>query len=110
MDVDKKQYLFEARTRHALGQSTIEACQNLVKLCPKYVPAYTMIREEAMSASYQIEMDEDESENVLVTAFNNKEISSADFEKTMEEADKTNATFRIFSKKIRRIKIKDVNL
>lgn len=110
VDVDKKQYLFEARTRHALGQSTIEACQNLVKLCPKYVPAYTMIREEAMSASYQIEMDEDESENVLVTAFNNKEISSADFEKTMEEADKTNATFRIFSKKIRRIKIKDVNL
>lgn len=110
VDVDKKQYLFEARTRHALGQSTIEACQNLVKLCPKYVPAYTMIREEAMSASYQIEMDEDESENVLVTAFNDKEISSADFEKTMEEADKTNTTFRIFSIKIRRIKIKDVNL
>ena len=110
VDVDKKQYLFEARTRHALGQSTIEACRNLVKLCPKYVPAYTMIREEAMSGSYQIELDEDESENVLVTAFNDKEISSADFEKTMEEADKTNATFRIFSKKIRRIKIKDVNL
>ncbi len=110
VDVDNKQYLFEARTRHALGQSTIEACQNLVKLCPKYVPAYTMIREEAMSASYQIEMDEDESENVLVTAFNDKEISSADFEKTMEEADKTNTTFRIFSIKIRRIKIKDVNL
>lgn len=110
VDVDKKQYLFEARTRHTLGQSTIEACQNLVKLCPKYVPAYTMIREEAMSASYQIEMAEDESENVLVTAFNDKEISSADFEKTMEEANKTNATFRIFGKKIRRIKIKDVNL
>ena len=29
---------------------------------------------------------------------------------TMEEADKTNATFRIFSKKIRKIEIKDVNL
>lgn len=110
VEIDKKQYLFEARTKLALGKSTIEACRHLVKLCPKYVPAYVMIREEAMANGCQIEMAENESENVLVDAFNNKELDSADFEKTMEEADKTNATFRIFSKKIRNIEIKDVNL
>lgn len=110
VEIDKKQYLFEARTKLALGKSTIEACRHLVKLCPKYVPAYVMIREEAMANGCQIGMAEDESENVLVDAFNNKELDSADFEKTLEEADKTNATFRIFSKKIRKIEIKDVNL
>lgn len=110
VEIDKKQYLFEARTKQALGKSTIEACRHLVKLCPKYIPAYVMIREEAMANDCQIVMDDDETENVLVDAFNNKELGSADFEKTMEEADKTNATFRVFSKKIRKIEIKDVNL
>lgn len=110
VEIDKKQYLFEARTKQALGKSTIEACRHLVKLCPKYIPAYVMIREEAMANDCQIVMDDDETENVLVDAFNNKELGSADFEKTMEEADKTNATFRVFSKKICKIEIKDVNL
>lgn len=106
--IDKKQYLFEARTKQALGKSTIEACCHLVKLCPNYVPAYTMIREEAMTNGYQIEMDDDENE--LVTAFNNKDLESSDFEKLLKEADMTNATFRIFNKKIRRIETKNVNL
>lgn len=106
--IDKKQYLFEARTKQALGKSTIEACCHLVKLCPNYVPAYTMIREEAMANGNQIEMDDDENE--LITAFNNKDLKSSDFEKLLEEADRTNAAFRIFSKKIRRIETKNVNL
>ena len=106
--IDKKQYLFEARTKQALGKSTVEACIHIVKLCPNYDPAYMMIREEAMANGNQIEMDDDENE--LITAFNNEDLKSSDFEKLLEEADKTNATFRIFSKKIRRIEIKNVNL
>ena len=81
---------------------------HIVKLCPNYVPAYMMIREEAMANGNQIEMDDDENE--LITAFNNKDLKSSDFEKLLEEADRTNAAFRIFSKKIRRIETKNVNL
>lgn len=106
--IDKKQYLFEARMKQALGKSTIEACCHLVKLCMNYVPAYAMIREESIANGYQIEMDDDENE--LITSFNNKDLESTDFEKLLEDADKTNATFRIFSKKIRRIETKNVNL
>lgn len=106
--IDMKQYLFEARSKQALGKSTVEACIHIVKLCPNYVPAYMMIREEAMANGNQIEMDDDENE--LITAFNNEDLKSSDFEKLLEEADKTNATFRIFSKKIRRIETKNVNL
>jgi tetratricopeptide (TPR) repeat protein len=106
--IDKKQYLFEARTKQALGKSTVEACSHIVKLCPNYVPAYMMIREEAMANGNQIEMDDDENE--LITAFNNEDLESSDFEKLLKEADKKNATFRFFSKKIRRIETKNVNL
>ncbi|MBR4913636.1 MAG: AAA family ATPase [Bacteroidales bacterium] len=106
--IDKKQYLFEARTKQSLGKSTMDACRHLVKLCPNYVPAYTLIREEAMANGYQIEMGEDENE--LVTAFNNKNIEASDFEKLTEKADKTSVTFRIFNKKIRIFNTKDVNL
>ena len=108
--IDKKQYLFEALTKQALGKSILEACRHLVKLCPKYVPAYLMIREAAMAGGYQIVMDEGESENALVTAFNNKELNSADFEKLLEETDKNNMSFGTFSLKVRGLKIKDVNL
>lgn len=108
--IDKKEYLFEAQLNKALGKSTLEACRHLMKLCPKYVPVYTMMREEAVAAGYQIEMDEGESENALVTAFNSKELNSADFEKLLEETDKSNMGFVAFSQKVCRIKIKDVNL
>jgi hypothetical protein len=52
----------------------------------------------------------DDDENELVIAFNNKDLESSDFEKLLKEADMKNVTFRIFSKKIRRIETKNVNL
>ena len=108
--IDKKQYLFETRINQALGQSVIEACRHLVKLCPRYIPAYMMIREESMASGHQITMEDNESENIFVTAFNNKDITASDFEKLLVDSDKSNMSFRIFSKKIRKIETKDVSL
>ena len=101
--VDKKQYLFEAQINEGLGKSVLDSCQHLIKLCPEYVPAYMMVRNEAFAKNLQIGTDEEEDENALVTAFNNKEVSSEDFEKLLEEADKENPEFKLFSTKVRKI-------
>ena len=104
--IDKKQYLFEARLNKAMGKSVIDSCRHLVKLCPQYVPTYLMMREESMANCCQITVEEEEDENALVTAFNDKNISSVDFEKKLEEADKNSFEFKLFSRKVRNIENK----
>lgn len=104
--IDKKQYLFEARLNKALGNSVIDSCRHLVKLCPQYVPTYLMMREESMANGCQITVEEEEDENALVTAFNDNNISSVDFEKKLEEADKNSFEFKLFSRKVRNIENK----
>ena len=104
--IDKKQYLFEARLNKALGNSVIDSCRHLVKLCPQYVPTYLMMREESMANGCQITVEEEEDENALVTAFNDNNISSSDFEKMLEEADKNSFEFKLFSRKVRNIEKK----
>ena len=103
MPIDKKQYLFEAKLNQKLGCSNLETCRHLVKLCPKYLSAYMMIREEAFSSNLHIEVDEEEEGNAFVVAFNDKAVSGSDFEKLLNEADKTSSEFQIFSRRARRI-------
>lgn len=104
--IDKKEYLFEAQLNKALGKSVIDSCRHLVKLCPQYVPTYLMMREESMANGCQIVVEEEEDENTLVTAFNDNNISSSDFEKMLEEADKSSFEFKLFSRKVRNIENK----
>ena len=104
--IDKKQYLFEARLNKAMGKSVIDSCRHLVKLCPQYVPTYLMMREESMANGCQITVEEEEDKNALVTAFNDNNISSVDFEKKLEEADKNSFEFKLFSRKVRNIENK----
>lgn len=104
--IDKKEYLFEAQLNKALGKSVIDSCRHLVKLCPQYVPTYLMMREESMANGCQIVVEEEEDENTLVTAFNDNNISSSDFEKMLEEADKSSFEFKLFSRKVRNIEKK----
>ena len=101
--IDKKQYLFEALLNLKLGYSNIETCCHLVKLCPEYLPAYMMIRKEALASNLHVEMDEEEEKNAIVVAFNDKTVSDSDFEKILNEADKNSTEFQIFSRRVRRI-------
>ena len=101
--IDKKQYLFEAQLNQKLRYSNLETCKHLVKLCPEYLPAYMMIRKEALASNLHVEMDEEEETNAFVVAFNDKAVSGIDFEKLLTEADKTSAEFQIFSRRVRRI-------
>ena len=102
MAIDKKQYLFEARLNQKLGRSNLETCRHLVKLCPEHLPAYIMIRKEAFANNLHIEMDEEKG-NAFVVAFNDKAVSDSDFEKHLNEADKTSEEFQKFSRRARRI-------
>lgn len=103
MDIDKKQYFFEAKLNQRLGNSIVEPCQHLIKLCPEYLPAYMMLRKEAHANNMFIETDEEE-KNAFVNAFNDVDVSESDFEKQLQEADKTQLEFKLFCRKARKIK------
>ena len=103
--VDMKQYLFEAELNEQLGNSNIDTCQHLIKLAPSYLPAYELIRKEAISNNIAIEMDENDEDNDLVNAFNDAKVSDDDFKKKLDDSDQNNFEFKQFSRKIRKIKI-----
>lgn len=101
--VDKKQYLFEAELNIQLANPNIETCRHLVKLVPSYLPAYFLMRKEVLANNLTIEMDKDDEENVLVSAFNDTTVSNDDFEAILNETEKASLTFRVFSRKVRKI-------
>lgn len=102
MVIDKKQYLFEVQLNQRLGNSVIEPCQQLIKLCPEHLPAHIFLRKEALANNMFIETDEEEN-NSFVTAFNDVDVSEIDFEKQLQEVDKTQLEFKLFCRRVRRL-------
>lgn len=105
--IDKKQYLFEAELNEQLGRTNLDTCKQLLKLCPEYLPAYVMLRKDALSEGLALEVLEGEDENALVSAFNNEAVSDDDFKKMLYEADKTSVTFKLFALRARKIKMEE---
>lgn len=103
--VDMKQYLFVAELNDQMSQPNISICMRLLKLVPGYLPAFSMIRKEALANGITIERDEAEDENDLVNAFNDATVTDDDFKKMLENSDRNTALFRQFSQKVRKIKI-----
>lgn len=103
--MDKKQYLFVAELNDQLGNPNLKTCKQLLKLVPNYLPAVLMIRKEALENGLTIENGEDEDENELIKAFNDEKVSDEDFKKMLDESDQDNSSFKLFSLKIRKIKI-----
>lgn len=103
--IDKKQYLFEAELNIQLANPNIETCKHLVKLVPSYLPAYLLMRKEALAKNLIIEMDEDDEENLLLSAFNDATVSNDDFEAILNETEKASLTFRVFSRNVRKINL-----
>ena len=103
--VDKKQYLFEAELNEQLGNPNVDTCLHLIKMVPKYLPAYRIIRKVAMANNVTIEVKEDEEENKLVVAFNDMAVSEADFMTILKDSVKEDSVFKSFSSKIRKINL-----
>lgn len=104
---DMKQYLFEMKLNLRMNLPVLKEGKRLIKLYPQYIPTYVMMRMDAIKSGLKIAVDEEDAENPLVTAFNDESISDSDFEKTLVEADKTGAVFKLFSRKVRRIETED---
>jgi hypothetical protein len=103
--IDKKQYLFEAELNSELGNPNIDTCKQLLKLCPKYIPAYIMLRREVKKEEIVIEQDEEDEENPLISAFNDTAVSEGDFKEMLEESDMTSPAFIQFAIKAKNITV-----
>ena len=76
--IDKKLYLFEAKVNDLLGNSNIEICKTLLKLCPDCIPAYVFLRNDFLRNDLSISL-EDEDVSELVRCFNDRVVSSERF-------------------------------
>lgn len=103
--IDKKQYLFEAELNAELGNTNINTCKQLLKLCPEYIPAYIMLRRETIKEELVLEQDEEDEESPLISAFNDTAVSDNDFKEMLEESDVTSPTFKQFAVKAKNISV-----
>ena len=85
--IDQKQYLFEAKLNEKLGNSNVDICKKLIKICPACLDAYAIMRREAMKDGKVIEDD-----GRLFNAFNDSSISDEDFVQALVQADKRELT------------------
>lgn len=105
--VDKKQHLFEAELNVQIGKSNIDACKQVMKLCPEYIPAYVILRSIARNAELTLEEEKDDDENPLVLAFNDTTITDEDFKEMIEKTGRDSSTFKQFSSKALKINLDD---
>lgn len=80
--IDQKQYLFMAKLNEKLGNSNVEICKKLIKLCPECVSAYAMMRREAIKDGKQIDANGN-----LFNIFNDSSISDEEFVNELSQAD-----------------------
>ncbi len=96
--IDKKQLLLEAKINTQIGNSNMTICKKLVKICPECLKAYVMLRTEALKNGKALETT-DEGENdeneQLVVAFNDKEVSDEKFEQMLVESQGSRAFARL---------------
>ncbi len=101
--IDKKQLLLEAKINTQIGNSNMSICKKLVKICPECLKAYEMLRAEALKNGKALETTDDgenDDNEQLVVAFNDKEVPHEEFEQLLAEAEKDG---KAFARLVRRI-------
>ena len=98
--IDMKQLLFEAKINERIGNPNADICKKLIKLCPDYTPAFTMLRKEALKNRQNVEYEGNEIVSNLIQLFYDANIQNDCFEKTLNETDKNSREFNIFRKKV----------
>lgn len=106
--IDKKQYLFEAKLNEKLGNSNIETCKKLIKICPECIEAYLIFRRELLQNNLFINMKEGEKENVdgemdLVIAFNTVSMVEMSFKSilTISMANRDKSFYKLMRRLLR---------
>ena len=71
-----------AKLNEKLGNSNVEICKKLIKLCPECVSAYAIMRREAIKDGKQIDANGD-----LNEFFNDISVSDEEFVAKLSQAD-----------------------
>ncbi len=101
--IDKKQLLLEAKINTQIGNSNMSICKTLIKICPECLTAYVMLRREALKngkALATVENSENDDNEQLVVAFNDKEVPHEEFEQLLAEAEKDGKAFARLGRRI----------
>lgn len=104
--IDKKQLLLEAKINTKIGNPNITICKKLIKICPECLTAYAMLRAEALKNGKVLETVEDgenDENEQLVVAFNDKEMPDEEFEQLLAAAEKDGKAFARLGRRIGRI-------
>ena len=100
--IDKKQYLFEMKLDQKLDRSVWDEGKHLIKLCPQYIPAYLMMRSDAIKDNITIEVEEDEEEPEDDNDWINALLA------LLTDIDKTSVEFKQLFRKLRNIEIENI--
>ena len=101
--IDKKQLLLEAKINSQIGNPNIPICKKLIKICPECLTAYVMLRREALKngkALATVDDGENDENEQLVVAFNNKEVPDEEFEQLLAEAGMGGKAFSRLGRRI----------
>ncbi len=101
--IDKKQLLLEAKINTQTGNSNMSICKKLVKICLECLQAYGMLRTEALKNGKALKTTDDgenDENEQLVVAFNDKEVSDEEFEQLLAEAEKDGKAFARLGRRI----------
>ena len=96
--IDKKQLLLEAKINTQIGNSNMTICKKLIKICPECLKAYVMLRTEALKNGKALETTDDaenDENEQLVVAFNDKDVSDEEFEQMLVEEQGSRAFARL---------------
>lgn len=96
--IDMKHLLFEAKINEQIGNPNADICKKLIKLCPDYTPAYSMLRKDALKNGKNIEYEGNEIVSNLIQLFCDVTIQNDCFEKTLNKTDKNSREFILFRK------------
>ena len=89
-----------------IGNPNIPICKKLIKICPECLNAYVMLRAEALKngkALATVEDSENDENEQLMVAFNNKEVPDEEFEQLLAAAEKDGKAFARLGRRICRL-------
>ena len=104
--IDKKQLLLEAKINTQIGNPNMAICKKLIKICPECLRAYVILREESLKNGKALETADEGNNDAnerLVTAFNDTELSSEEFEKLVSGTSRESKAFVRLSRKVVRL-------
>lgn len=100
--IDKKLHLLEIKTNDKIGNPNVGLCKKLIKICPSCTRAYSFMRNDIIKNGQTLSGD-DVPGSELISSFDNKDLTEADFNSILEGVDMKSEVFSQFKKELFKI-------